>query len=331
MNKSIKTCVIVLERLFFPPLFKFMLGVVTLAVLLLVVCPGAFADNCQIQINPINFGNLNPFDNAAVDISTTITATACKNYAGDEILLPGVSNGSAILQGQTNKTTATATYYLYTDSGHQQPWTESNGPVIPKNCSSDTCTIKVYAVLPADLWTLNNHATHEEGSYTSTLNPVIEESSIATALNAQLSIANACNFTDVNNADLGSYQPSGANKYTDLDQSTSFAIACTVGGAQPYISLSPAHGSSGGSSDLVNGSSPYKLAYQLWQPSGPAPDAPCTYSGTQWGDIGSYRFALGTPVGIYKYFQYNVCIQVLAGQQVPAGNYSDTIALSYDF
>jgi spore coat protein U-like protein len=134
---------------------------------------------------------------------------------------------------------------------------------------------------------------------------------------------------------FGSYDPIGLNQSADLNSIGTITIAC-VKGTAPTIGLNLGGNASGSTRRMQNTTTPGNfLPYELYQPSGSAPNAPCTFPGTTvWGDGGATNpnpsFNTGSAPN-KNARTYNVCGTIAAGQNPLIGNYQDTVVATVNF
>jgi len=124
---------------------------------------------------------------------------------------------------------------------------------------------------------------------------------------------------------FGAYDPAVANASADLDNQGSVTVTCT-NGASTTITLSQGDNANTGSTAAVplrrmsdGAGSPHYLSYFLYQESGRT---------TVWGDTaptGVAHTGTGTATVLDVYGR------VTAGQNVPTGNYADTVVATVTF
>lgn len=141
-------------------------------------------------------------------------------------------------------------------------------------------------------------------------------------------VANNCTITTTPVA-FGAYDPLVANAATPLDASGTVSITCTKGSATT-VALDLGSNASGSTRRMSDGAGSF-LNYETYQPPNNTPGSACSYaSPTVWGTSGANLF---TPaVAPSKAARtYNVCGEVAAGQDLPSGNYNDTIVATVNF
>lgn len=141
-------------------------------------------------------------------------------------------------------------------------------------------------------------------------------------------IAANCTITSTPVAFLA-YDPIVTNASSPLNGSGSVTITCTKG-ATTFLSLDlggNANVNQRRMSDLV----PNYMNYELYQPPNTTPGVACSYAGpTVWGTAGANLF---TPAAAPSKAArtYNICGQVAAGQDLPAGSFTDTVVATVNF
>jgi spore coat protein U-like protein len=122
---------------------------------------------------------------------------------------------------------------------------------------------------------------------------------------------------------FGNYDPIVAHAATDLDATGTVTTTCTTG-STPIITLGQGANPTGASTDaaperqLASGTD--RLGYQLYQ------DAP---GGTVWGNTAGTGIP---PVAVNGTAQATTVFgRIPGGQNVPVGNYSDTVVATVDF
>jgi spore coat protein U-like protein len=137
-------------------------------------------------------------------------------------------------------------------------------------------------------------------------------------LGVSASVASNCTISTAALA-FGAYDPVGANASTDLPGTGTVTIACTRG-TSATIGLGLGSNASGSTRRMTDGSSNY-LTYELYQDSGHA---------TVWSDAGS---GLLSPAAAPSKAARNFTVYglVTSNQDVPTGNYNDTVVASVNF
>jgi spore coat protein U-like protein len=141
-------------------------------------------------------------------------------------------------------------------------------------------------------------------------------------LSVSASVADNCTISTSALA-FGSYDPISANASSDLDNTGSVSVTCTSG-ASANVTLGQGSNADTGSTDaaplrrMADGSSHY-LSYSLFSD---------TNRSTAWGNTS------GTGVdhtGTGSSASLTVYGRITAGQNVPAGSYSDTVVATVTF
>lgn len=149
------------------------------------------------------------------------------------------------------------------------------------------------------------------------LTPVAAATATAN-LQITATVTNNCTISTAPVA-FGAYDPVVANATTALDSTGTVTVTCTKGAAAT-VGLSLGSHSSGSTRQLADGAS-NMLAYELFQDAGRT---------AVWGDSGSDLLSPGAaPSKAPRSF--TVYGRITAGQDVPAGNYSDTVVATVNF
>jgi spore coat protein U-like protein len=145
-------------------------------------------------------------------------------------------------------------------------------------------------------------------------------SAASTSANLPVSatVVNNCTISTAALA-FGSYDPVAGNLAADLNATGTVTIACTKG-ATTTIGLGLGSNASGATRRLTDGVSNF-LVYEMYQ------DSTRT---TVWGNSGS---ALLTPAAAPSKTarSFTVYGRIPANQDIPAGNYSDTVTATVNF
>jgi spore coat protein U-like protein len=154
------------------------------------------------------------------------------------------------------------------------------------------------------------------GAVVAGLASAAEAANATASLTVAASVANNCKI-ETTELSFGAYDPIGANATADATGSAQVLIACTKG-ATATIALGNGGGSDVNSRRLASGSN--FLPYQLYREDG----------STVWGS--------GVGTGAVSYTSISkaqtplaVKGKILAGADVPAGTYSDTIVATVNF
>jgi spore coat protein U-like protein len=137
-------------------------------------------------------------------------------------------------------------------------------------------------------------------------------------LGVSATVTNNCTISTTALA-FGAYDPVVANASTNLDGTGGIVVACTKG-ASADIGLGLGANMSGTTRRMVSGGTNY-LTYELYKDSGYA---------TVWGNAGTAQLNTGAaPSKTARTF--TVYGRVASNQDVPAGNYSDTVVATVNF
>ncbi len=151
--------------------------------------------------------------------------------------------------------------------------------------------------------------------------PAAVAGSASANLNVSAAVVTNCTIT-TSPVNFGNYDPVVANASADLLGTGTVTVACTKG-TQATIGLSTGQnsGQASGTTRAMAGPNGNYLSYELYQDSGRA---------TVWTDSGSGL--LTTPPAPNKNARdFTVYGRVPAGQDVEAGNYSDTVTATVNF
>jgi len=137
-------------------------------------------------------------------------------------------------------------------------------------------------------------------------------------LTVSASVTNNCTISTAALA-FGAYDPVVANASTNLDGIGTVTVACTKG-ASATIGLGLGSNASGSTRRMTDGSSNF-LTYEMYQDSGRT---------TIWGNAGA---GLLSPVAAPSKAARNFTVygRVTSNQDVPAGNYNDTVVATVNF
>ena len=150
----------------------------------------------------------------------------------------------------------------------------------------------------------------------------------STNLAVSASIANNCSIATSAVA-FGAYDPIVTHATTPLDGTGTVSITCTKG-SPTTVGLGLGSNASGTTRRMVGAATDF-ITYEAYQPPDNTPGTACSYTApTVWGAAGAGLF---TPaVAPSKAARtYNVCGRVAAGQDLPAGAYTDTVLATVNF
>ena len=131
-----------------------------------------------------------------------------------------------------------------------------------------------------------------------------------------------CTFTATPTMAFGNYDPVVVNATTPLDQTATYQIVCTKNA--PYwvgldAGLGGANSAASTSRSMLNGTT--QLGYELYLDSGRT---------TVWGNTQTTGVG-GTSPGIAAKINGTIYGRIPAGQDVVAGNYTDTVVVTVNF
>jgi spore coat protein U-like protein len=264
----------------------------------------ASAQQCSISAaGPLTFTGYSPFAGPAY-ASASVTVSC--NGNGAHALTIGVTTA--------NNMTATGVPGLafsnYQDAAHSAPWTSTTQLPITVTGSPAPFTV-FYGMIAANQ---DVAATTYSTQLTVTLYGTGGQSLGTIPMTVQATVAANCVITSGNLA-FGNYDGLLANATTPLNAQGSFGVSCTLN--TPYtVSLDYGTSGSGTTRQMANGSA--RLTYQIY--SDPGRTTPWTPTATVGGTAPNVSEIILTPYG-----------QILAGQLVPTGSYSDTVTATVAF
>ncbi|MGA8050161.1 MAG: spore coat U domain-containing protein [Burkholderiales bacterium] len=151
-------------------------------------------------------------------------------------------------------------------------------------------------------------------------------------LQVSATVAQTCTVT-ANALNFGAYDPVGANAATALTGAGSLSVTCTNGSSG--ITLTLGNGGNYAANGSQRGMGPIGgqyLSYEIYQPTATTPSAACGALTQRWGTTGA---EILTPSGVtwsaVTPQTFNVCGNVPAAQNVPAGTYNDTVVATVNF
>lgn len=151
-------------------------------------------------------------------------------------------------------------------------------------------------------------------------------------LNVSATVNQTCTITTGAVA-FGTYDPVGTNASSPLTGAGSLSVTCTNGSTG--VTLTLGNGGNYASNGNQRGMGPISgsyLSYELYQPTATTPSAACGALTQRWGTTGAEIF---TPSGVTWAAAtpqtFNVCGNVPAGQNVPAGSYTDIVTATVNF
>lgn len=150
----------------------------------------------------------------------------------------------------------------------------------------------------------------------------------STNLAVSATIANNCSITTSAVA-FGGYDPVVTHATTPLDGSGTVSITCTKGSTST-IGLGLGSNATGTTRRMVGAATDF-ITYEAYQPPNNTPGTACSYTApTVWGTAGGGLFSPAVaPSRTAR--TYNVCGRVAAGQDLPAGAYTDTVLATVNF
>jgi len=139
-------------------------------------------------------------------------------------------------------------------------------------------------------------------------------------LPVQAQVALNCSFQSAPTLNFLTYDPNGANNATPLDQTTTIKVSCTKGATATAGIDTGTHPGQATIGTRALGNGPKYLGYDLYQD--PTRTLPWTNSGA-----GLYTFVStdSAPASL------NLYGRIFAGQNVPAGIYTDTLIITINY
>ena len=145
----------------------------------------------------------------------------------------------------------------------------------------------------------------------------LSAATVTASMPVSATVSNNCTIT-TNPIDFGSYDPVVTNASATLDAAGAVIIACTKG-AVTTLGLDTGANAAGGTRQLASAGN--LLTYELYQDSSRS---------TVWGNSGAALYNSGTaPSKNARTFP--VYGRVSAGQDVPAGSYTDSVVATVNF
>jgi len=158
--------------------------------------------------------------------------------------------------------------------------------------------------------------------------PALAAGSASVNLPVSASIGNNCTIATAPVA-FGVYDPVGANLATPLDGAGNVQITCTKGAATT-VTLGLGANATGATRRMTDGAANF-LSYEAYQPPNNSPGTACAYGApVVWGTAGINIFTPAVAPSTATR-TYNVCGRVAAGQDQPAGAYTDTVLATVNF
>lgn len=292
-------------------------------IVLLMIPSIASAGNCKFQSFPtggVAFGLYSPFDAAPKDANSVTFQIFCTpNSTGRLELTTGGSGTFAPRRMSSGGNTLN--YNLYTDASRAVVWDDADSGatvlLFQADSSSKTFDVAIYGRISAG-------QDAAAGAYTDSVNAMLyqgntlEESYSNIPITA--SVENQCTV-DSFSLNFGSYDPVSANATAPLDAATSIVAYCTKG-TSATISLSPGLNYSGGSRRMSGPVGAF-MRYNIFTN---------TARTTEWNTVNtvartstSKTIPLGGVGGVPGYGR------VPAGQDVRAGNYTDTVVATVNY
>jgi spore coat protein U-like protein len=165
-----------------------------------------------------------------------------------------------------------------------------------------------------------------------------QAASISKTFNAKASVTANCLMSAVGDLSFGAYDPVVANATTGLSGNTSFTLTCTRG-SSPVISLSVANANFAknlaGKRAMNNGTTAPAagnyLSYDLFVPNGVGDASTAAPSVVYWGDNTSGTSTFSPSVPTVASQTVTIFGTVPPGQDVAAGNYTDSVTATVNY
>lgn len=311
----------------------------------ILACPGTgYAVTCSVSnVQPVNFGSVNPLSTSGATSSMTFSYS-CVKELGDALAginlcfnigASGVSGQVGTRNMSLSGTPArTLSYQLYQDAGYSKIWgsqyqSGTTFPMVQLNLLNltpvtGTLTVSAKLVTPQTTASPGNY----QDSYTAatalvTLNPglLFPPTTCGDTVAARLPFIVSANVTKqcaISYANNISFNPT---KATDRNATAKSALGVACTNNTPYtIGLQPSNGNTAGYGVLKGtGANQDKVPYQLSSTPGP--------SGTVWGNT-SLNIVAGTGTGLDT--DYPVYATVPSANFTP-DNYADTVTISVTY
>jgi spore coat protein U-like protein len=269
-----------------------------------------------VSVPDIHFGN---YTGAQNDVSNTLTFNCTANDTAVTLTMSSCGSGNSAARYFTIPNTPTFTFGVYKDAAHTQNFGLTVAmeisvatPVIGNN------TVTVYATIPAgQAPATGSYAT---GNCANHLKFGASDLSLSNFVYAN--VGGTCSTSVTANLAFGAYDPIVANQATPLDGTATISVNCS--NYLPYtVTLGQGANPGGGSTNAAPvrqmASGANRLGYSLYQDSGRS---------TSWGNTagtGAFAYGIGSAQSATVYGR------VPAGQNKPAGSYSDTVLATVTF
>jgi spore coat protein U-like protein len=293
--------------------------------LMLSFCVSAAWANCSWNQAPsaINFGTYSAFTGGDLAATSSFQVKCSPNSRGQVIISPGAPPASYTPRTLKGPGGTNLPYNLYLDPTYTAIWGDGSGgsaaPAAystPRGGGNTYFDGTIYAFLP-------DGGDVPSGTYIDTVSVDIVDgqSRDATTLTITVIVARACTVTSFS-IDFGNYDTVGANDVTHLDATAPINVRCTRG-TTATVTLGAGMHLSGGERRLMSVGGDY-LRYNVFiDPS----------RASVWNNVtvkSGTSVSMNTPVTLNPGGSV-LFGRVFAGQDVPAGTYTDTLQATVNY
>jgi spore coat protein U domain-containing protein, fimbrial subunit CupE1/2/3/6 len=289
---------------------------IALAIAAVLVVPAAYAVNCSWNTVPtnINFGAYSVFG-PAVTATSTFQIQCTPPATGNVTLTKGSS--TTYTPRTMTKAGGSLGYNLYRDAANTAIWGDGTSGTqylsftpVPGNT---TLTTTIYGTIPANL-------DSPPGTYTDTVQATLNWGSGSSSqfFTITATISAECNVS-TSALNFGNYDPVSANATTPLDATTAVNVYCT---AQTPVTVALNNGLwVTGSTRRLKSAAGNFLTYDMYKDAARTTvwNATNLNSGTSTSKL--------TPINN----GFTVYGRLMAGQDIPAGSYSDTVTVTVNY
>lgn len=298
-------------------------SLVAIGLVLLAFASDAFGGNCKFQTFPVGgvaFGLYSPFDGAPTDAASVTFQIFCTPNTTGRLELTTGGSGTFSSRQMTSGAN-TLNYNLYTDASRATVWNDANSGATVVSFSADSSS-KTFDVTIYGRISAGQDVT--AGSYTDFVNASLYQGNSLEETYANIPVAatveNQCTV-DSFSLNFGTYDPLSLNAAAPLDAATSIVAYCTRG-TSATISLSSGLSYAGGARRMTGPAGAF-MRYNIFRDSART---------VEWNSVNtvvqtstSKTVPLGGLSGVPGYGR------VPAGQNVRAGNYTDTVVATVNY
>jgi len=293
------------------------------AALLLAFASDASGGNCKFQTFPVGgvaFGLYSPFDGAPKDAASVTFQVFCTPNTTGRLELTTGGSGTFNSRQMTSAGN-TLTYNLYTDASRATVWDDANSGatviLFDADSSSKTFDVTIYGRISAG-------QDAAAGSYSDSVNASLYQGNTLEETYGNIPITatveNQCTV-DSFSLNFGTYDPLASNAAAPLDAATSIVAYCTRG-TSATISLSAGLSYAAGARRMTGPVGAF-MSYNIFTDSART---------VEWNSVNtvartstSKTVPLGGLSGVPGYGR------IPAGQNVRAGNYTDTVVATVNY